>query len=141
MSKGIQKRANELADQPKQIHLVQSSMYSGPIPPPEVLAKYNEIVQGAAERILKMAENQQNHRIELEKHVIKSQQRQSSIGQLFAIIIGIVGLFAGTYAVLQGHDIAGAALGGATLVSLVTAFLKGRSSQKDDIKKKKEKDS
>jgi uncharacterized membrane protein len=42
------------------------SVHSGPLPPPEDLAKYNMIVPDAAERILRMAEKQQAHRMELE---------------------------------------------------------------------------
>ena len=38
--------------------VMRSEMYSGPIPPPEALARYEEIQPGAADRILKMAEKQ-----------------------------------------------------------------------------------
>ncbi len=37
--------------------------FSGPLPPPQVLGQYDEILPGAAERILRMAEKQQDHRI------------------------------------------------------------------------------
>ena len=36
--------------------------FQGPIPPPNVLEAYERLVPGAAERILKMAENQAAHR-------------------------------------------------------------------------------
>ena len=39
---------------------------SGPLPPPEMLAQYEEILPGAAERILSMAERQAEHRQKLE---------------------------------------------------------------------------
>ena len=32
-----------------------SSLHSGPLPPPNILAKYDDVLPGAAERIMKMA--------------------------------------------------------------------------------------
>jgi len=49
----------------------QASMsYSGPLPPAEQAAAWDAVVPGAADRILKMAEKQQEHRHELEKTTI-----------------------------------------------------------------------
>lgn len=45
--------------------VIRGEMYSGPIPPPEALARYEEIQPGAADRIIKMAEKQQEHRMSL----------------------------------------------------------------------------
>ena len=39
--------------------------YSAPLPKPEDFAKYESVQQGAANRILTMAEKQQEHRIAL----------------------------------------------------------------------------
>ena len=41
--------------------LVQQTMqaFSGPLPPPSMLAEYNNVVQNGAERIMVMAEKQQ----------------------------------------------------------------------------------
>jgi len=51
-------------------HLVRQEQttvaYSGPIPHPNDLARYEEILPGAAERIMKMAELQAEHRRALE---------------------------------------------------------------------------
>lgn len=49
-----------------------SHSFSGPLPPPEVLCRFEEVVHGSAERIIKMAEEQTSHRKELEKKVIDS---------------------------------------------------------------------
>ena len=40
--------------------------FSGPLPPPAVLQGYEDIVLGAANRILEMAERQSKHRQQLE---------------------------------------------------------------------------
>jgi uncharacterized membrane protein len=44
----------------------QEQRFEGPIPPPAVLQGYEQILPGAAERILRMAEQQAAHRHSLE---------------------------------------------------------------------------
>ena len=43
------------------------SEFSGPIPPPNIIKGYEEVLPGSADRILAMAEKQSNHRQEMEK--------------------------------------------------------------------------
>ena len=50
----------------KQFYLM-GKRFTGPIPPPEILHQYREVLPDAPERILSMAEKQQNHRMDLEK--------------------------------------------------------------------------
>lgn len=42
------------------------SLYSGPIPPPEYVERYDNLVEGGAERIFSVWEDQSAHRISLE---------------------------------------------------------------------------
>jgi uncharacterized membrane protein len=46
--------------------IIAQKFHHGPIPPSEELANYDRIVSGAAERIIRMAEDQAAHRRELE---------------------------------------------------------------------------
>lgn len=52
----------------------------GPIPHPRTLAQYQEIIPDAANRIIKMAERQQNHRMSIEKRVIYGDIVRADIG-------------------------------------------------------------
>lgn len=52
------------------------------------------------------------------------------VGQIFGLFIGIAGLSAATYMATHGAQTAGAVVGGATLVGMVTAFIAGRSNGK-----------
>ncbi len=47
--------------------MTEFTALSGPLPPPEMLAQYEEILPGAAERILSMAERQAEHRQKMER--------------------------------------------------------------------------
>lgn len=49
-----------------------TTAYVGPIPPPETLAKHEELQTGLAERIVSMAEIQSEHRRQLEAANVSS---------------------------------------------------------------------
>ena len=67
-----------------------SSSFKGPLPPPELLERYNNVVGNGAERIVSMAEKQSNHRMELENHAIKEELKQSKTGQVFGFVLGLL---------------------------------------------------
>lgn len=112
-------------------------MRSAPLPEPAELAAYNAIIPNAADRILKMAESQTDHRIEIETTVVNSQANQAFRGQLFGLFIGLAGLISATYAATHGHDWFGGIIGGGTLVSLVWAFLSSRERQTSELAEKR----
>ncbi len=119
--------------------------FSGPLPHPEVLKKFDEVVPGSAERIIKMAEGQFAHRVELEKRVINSDIQQSKYGQILGFIIAIFGLLVAMIVTIKGSQTAGSIIGGATLASLVGVFMYGtkmRSRERDqkDFEKIKKQD-
>ena len=60
----------------------QKAEYTGPLPLPEHFRQYDEILPGAAERILRLAEEQSAHRQYLEKHVTKGDGRHAWAGLL-----------------------------------------------------------
>jgi len=57
---------------PRAVATTTAETFSGPLPHPQILEKYNEVVPDAAERIIAMAENQSKHRQELETKAIES---------------------------------------------------------------------
>lgn len=70
------------AEVTRQVITRVSKFFSGPLPPPEVLIGYNEAFQGAAERIVAMAESQLKHRQGLETKVVESNCRNERTGQI-----------------------------------------------------------
>lgn len=111
--------------------------HSGPLPAPETLAQYSELIPGGADRIMRMAEKQLDHRIALEKKVVSGQMLQSNIGQFLAFFIGLAALGGATYTISTGHDWSGAILGVGGLTGLVTAFIQGKSHQRKSLEEKK----
>lgn len=102
----------------KQI-IVNRKSYSGPLPHPEDMARYNEIVPNAAERILAMAEKQQAHQIELENKMIKSQVRGQLIGMTLALIV----LCISVYCVSLGYLYLASMFGLPVLVWILAVFV------------------
>ena len=127
-------------DRPRLLRLIQGQIqiksYSGPIPSPEQLAEFETILPGLADRLVSMAENQSAHRIETEKFVVRSQQRQSGVGQVLAFIIAVLAICGGIYLTVIGHPEVGIVLSGGTVVSLVGIFVLGKRQQRDNLKDK-----
>jgi len=113
-----------------------SQQYSGPLPPPELLERFNQVIPSGAERIMAMAEQQSAHRINIETTVVKNQQWQSTLGQYFALFVTVFGLSISAWAIFTGHDGAGGTIGVATISSVAYAFITGRNKQQADLKAK-----
>ena len=63
--------------------------FSGPLPHPEDLAKYDQIVPGAADRIIKMAENEMCHRHRNEDKLTNGMIWTTVLSMIFAFFIGL----------------------------------------------------
>lgn len=116
------------SDSRKQVPHTQQRIeqFSGPIPSPDVLARYNEIVPNAAERILVMAESDATHQREIEMAALNAQRRERRLGQVFGFSIGIAALAVAALALMKGHAAAASVIGGTTVVGLVAVFVTGR---------------
>lgn len=116
----------------------QSVSFSGPLPHPEILQKYDEVYPGAAKIIIEMAKSQSEHRQDLERRVIGSDIRNSKMGLIFGFIVGFTGIVAGVYIISIGQVIAGSVLSGFTLVSLVGTFVYGSQGRKKEREEKRQ---
>jgi uncharacterized membrane protein len=110
--------------------------FSGPLPPPELLIRYNDAVPNGAERIMAMAENQSQHRQILEKDVIAAGILAQKVGSILGFVICIAALASGTFLIFVGRSAAGlvpiiGALGG-----LVAVFVLGKQQQQNDLAQK-----
>lgn len=103
--------------------------FSGPLPPPEDLNRYDQIIKNGAERIMKRAERQSAHRMEIEKIAIKEQLKQSGKGQNFGFILAILFLIASIVLAMTGHETVASIIGGTTLVSITAVFVTDRRKE------------
>lgn len=114
----------------------QEALFAGPLPHPSIMQEYESIVPGAAQRLLNMAEKQQEHRMRMETKLVSTGVRRIIFGQIFGFIIGFIGTAGSLYLVYLGHDTAGAAIGSTSLVALVSIFVLGKRNSNNEKPKK-----
>lgn len=100
---------------------------AGPIPPPDKMEQYEKTLPGSADRILKMAESQSEHRQSLEKQRLSFSNREVHLGQIFGFLIGAIAIVTGGYTALNGAPIPGGFIGTTGVVGLVAVFVIGSS--------------
>ena len=122
----------------KSVIITSFQSYSGPLPAPESLEKYNSIIPNGAERIMKMAENQSGHRIKIEDTVVSGQVKQSGRGQIFGLVIAFFTISSSVVLAILGHDVVAGVIGGGTVISLATVFVLGKKTQETKLKEKRE---
>lgn len=116
----------------------EARYFQGPLPSPGILAEYNRICPGAAQRILAMAESQALHRQELEKEVVSSNCRNQDRGPVLGFVLAAAVIVIGSYLILQGKEVSGlVALLGA-LAAVIIPFVYGRREQKRELQKKRQ---
>ena len=114
--------------------------FQGPLPPPQLLERYEEIHPGTAERILQQFERETQHRHAIEQKLVDAQlevQRAEipafRLGQVFGLVIALGGISAGALCVIlaptAGHAWAGAGIAGGSLAALVGVFIYGRKAK------------
>lgn len=100
--------------------------FIGPLPPPRDLREYEQVVQGAAERILRMAEREQRVGHELAIDGARNAALATRRGQIVGLVSVVSALGAAVWLGYQGHGIAAGAVGTTTVVGLATAFVATR---------------
>ena len=113
-------------------HTAQLTLTAGPLPSPEMLAQYDAVVPGAAERILVMAERQADHRMSLEAQTVQGEQRRSAWGLAAGFILTLVVLGCSFFLVLKGHEWPGSSLAGLNIVVLAGLFVHGHRIRRDE---------
>jgi len=104
--------------------------YSGPLPPPEILAEYEELLPGASQRVFEHMEREQAHR-----HLMDNRDQDSRDetegnlyttarrGQTMAFIVTLVMVGAACGLAAYGFTAAAVAIGGLGLGQIVLGFL------------------
>jgi uncharacterized membrane protein len=109
---------------------VRSTSWSGPLPAPADLQLFEEIVPGAADRILTLTEKQSEHRMSLERSVVSENLKQSKLGLIAGFVLSAMVIFGGIFLIYLGHDWAGGILISINLVGLAGVFVYGSRSHR-----------
>lgn len=108
--------------------IVATQLYSGPLPPASELARYEQVLPGAADRIIAMAEKQLTHRTEYEYAAISSQIKLEKLSRILAFLFAITGLVCAVVVAFFGFE--NLAIGIAvTTIGTVVASIVTRGAQ------------
>lgn len=107
------------------------SLHSGPLPDPLTLQQYNEIVPGAAERILQMAEKEQLNRHQIDSRLTKSAITMGYVGIVFSLISVTIVSGLVYFAIDKGFDTTASAIGVGAIASVAGVFMIFKRSQKN----------
>lgn len=116
---------------------VSQELFAGPLPHPDILRGYNEIVPGAAKMILDKFEAQTDHRRKLEGRVVTANIWQAFVGQLFAFVILLALIGSGSFLIYKGRDIGGLVSIVSAICGAIVVFIKGRSAKATDLQTKR----
>ncbi len=121
-----------LLDRPQVMAMVSRSAFRGPLPPPAMLREYNDIVPGAAERILERSEKEQAHRHRVTEKSVDGAIGKDRRGQWMAFAITILILVIAVVFALRGEMWFAGTLITVDLIGLASVFAIGRISKASD---------
>jgi len=103
-------------------HIVQSAMYAGPLPPPQMLREYDEVLPGMADRIMSMAENEQGIRSRDNRWLIFN-----DLARILGSIVVSLGLVAGAiYCAFIDQPAVAIALAASGLIPQIIKYFNGK---------------
>lgn len=117
---------------PNTVLTTRAEMFSGPLPPPSILAAYSDIIPDGANRVMVMAEEQSKHRRWLESYTLQSESRRANAGLGAGVVVSLAFLAASVFLIATGHEISGAVLGTVDIVSLAGVFVYGSESRRKE---------
>lgn len=105
--------------------------YSGPLPDPATLKGFEEVLPGAADRIIRMAEEESKHRHTISSRDLIQGFVLNIVGQIFALLIALAGIGGGVYCISKGYQWSGGFLGGLPILGLVWVFVRTHAKGSD----------
>ena len=111
----------------------QSYGFSGPIPPPEIFAGYDKALPNGADRVMKMAEREQEHRHKMEDTIIRKESFEKRAGLVFAFTLAAFALGVSAYLLIfTDKSGPGLTLFILEFAGLAWAFLGAKKQQETD---------
>jgi uncharacterized membrane protein len=107
----------------------QSASFHGPIPHPALLKGYEEILPGAADRILRMAEEDLKHTHEIDTAIQRADEKEVRRGQIMAFLLVIVAFASAIGIYLLGSELVALTIAGTTIGGIITSFILSRRAE------------
>lgn len=105
-------------------------MFAGPLPHPDILKGYGNIDSSFPDRILKLAEKDQEHSISMEEYAIKENFKANRRGTDAGLIVCVLAILIGAFLIYNDKSVAGLVTLLTPLAGLIVVFIK--SNKKDN---------
>jgi uncharacterized membrane protein len=106
-----------------------SAQWAGPLPDPKSLSAFNAIIPDGAERIMRMTEKEQDHRIEFENSRLRLISEDTKRGHFIGLVISMAAIAAAVYTTLIGaHWSVSVALVGVPVLGIVRAIVGSKTN-------------
>ena len=106
------------------VAIMRSEKFSGPLPHPEHLEQYKNLISNGAERIMVLVEKQTEHRIKTEASIVRGTLSQNMAAQIFAFLLAILSMFGGFYLAITDRVFMGSVMLGVPVMTMIAGFLK-----------------
>jgi uncharacterized membrane protein len=128
------------APRPPTPQIVQTAMvsFSGPLPHPEMLQRYNEIVPNGAERIMAQFEQQSAHRRALETNVLSGNSLRSWVGMIMAYTIAMTAIVGGFVLIYFDKTFPGIGTILTAVAGLAAVFVYGRREEREQLRQSRD---
>lgn len=100
----------------------ESAAYS--VPPPAMSRGYEEVLPGSTERILRMAEKEQAHRIEWEDEALGRASNRRERGLSSGTLVALSSLAVAALLAMNGHDWVAGVIGGAGIAGAAVSLIR-----------------
>ena len=115
-------------EEKKKLTAIVSKFSKSPVPPPEILKGYDQVIDGGAKWLMEYTKDEQQHRHRMDRKELNYYMA----GQVFGFVLGGIGTIGGIYLASIGAELSGFAIFFASLASLVGLFVYNKRTQKSD---------
>lgn len=106
--------------------VIESAAFSGPQLPPTMYRCYDEVLPGSAERILRMAEKEQDHRIGWEGEALHRASQRGHLSLWLGFLIAVFALVTSASLAMNGHDLVAGVIGCSGIAGAAAGFIRER---------------
>ena len=119
------------------VTMSRQEYYSGPLPHPDILASYDRLVPGAAERMISLVEKQADHRMDLERTVVRGDNRRADIGLVAGIVATFTAMFLATFLAFFGWTAGAGILVGSGMATMIGSLVSVKRKRNQELDAKK----
>lgn len=101
--------------------------WSGPLPSPDTIQRYDELVKDGAERIFQQFEKEADERRELIRRGQEYAYRDQTNARFCALIFGLAALGVAAFALYLNHPTAAGIIGGVSLAMAIGYIMRARA--------------